>query len=130
MYFTAIKKICDIYDWDGKGELDMFYLGDVVYALGFNITKKFVLDLVKRTSWTRSFLNMTRLSSLYKKLWKFRKAVETITIILVRILFMQNLRECIQLHILHSNRTLQTLWQKRKRNYDVGRIRKCFIKPG
>ena len=37
---TAIKKICDIYDWHGKGQLDLFYLGDVIYALGFNITKK------------------------------------------------------------------------------------------
>merc|ERR1712203_1072939 len=36
----AIKKICDIYDWHGKGQIDLFYLGDVIYALGFNITKK------------------------------------------------------------------------------------------
>merc|ERR1711970_983377 len=36
----AILKVCDIYDWDGKGELDLYYLGDVMYALGFNITKK------------------------------------------------------------------------------------------
>merc|ERR1712044_11578 len=41
----AIKKICDIYDWDGKGELDMFFLGDIVYALGFNITKKIMVGL-------------------------------------------------------------------------------------
>jgi len=40
-----IKKICDIYDWDGKGELDMFFLGDIVYALGFNITKKIMVGL-------------------------------------------------------------------------------------
>ena len=38
--FSAVKKICDIYDWDGKGELDLFFLGDVMYALGLNITKK------------------------------------------------------------------------------------------
>ena len=37
---VAVKKICDIYDWDGKGELDMFFLGDVMYALGMNTTKK------------------------------------------------------------------------------------------
>lgn len=41
----AVKKICDIYDWDGKGELDMFYLGDVMYALGMNITKKIIVGL-------------------------------------------------------------------------------------
>jgi Ca2+-binding EF-hand superfamily protein len=35
-----IKKICDIYDWDGKGELDMYYFMDIFYALGLNITKK------------------------------------------------------------------------------------------
>lgn len=40
-----IKKICDIYDWDGKGKLDMFYFGDVVYALGLNITKKICVGL-------------------------------------------------------------------------------------
>ena len=38
--FAAVKKICDIYDWDGKGELDLFFLGDVMYALGMNTTKK------------------------------------------------------------------------------------------
>merc|ERR1711994_833103 len=36
----AIKKICAIYDWDGKGELDMYYFMDIFYALGFNLTKK------------------------------------------------------------------------------------------
>merc|ERR1711994_1045038 len=35
-----IKKICEIYDWHGKGQPDLFYLGDIMYALGFNITKK------------------------------------------------------------------------------------------
>mmetsp|Transcript_12582 Transcript_12582/g.20735 ORF Transcript_12582/g.20735 Transcript_12582/m.20735 type:complete len:149 (-) Transcript_12582:38-484(-) len=41
----AVKKICDIYDWDGKGELDLFFLGDVMYALGYNITKKICVGL-------------------------------------------------------------------------------------
>merc|ERR1712106_163895 len=36
----AVIKVCDIYDWDGKGELDMFYFGDIMYALGMNTTKK------------------------------------------------------------------------------------------
>jgi len=36
----AAKKICAIYDWDGKGELDMFYFMDIFYALGMNLTKK------------------------------------------------------------------------------------------
>ncbi len=33
MNFVAIKKICDIYDWDGKGVLDMYFFGDILYAL-------------------------------------------------------------------------------------------------
>ena len=37
---AKVKYICDIYDWDGKGEIDLFFLGDVMYALGLNITKK------------------------------------------------------------------------------------------
>merc|ERR1712061_11384 len=45
VYADAVKKICDIYDWDGKGELDLFYLGDVMYALGMNTTKKVCVGL-------------------------------------------------------------------------------------
>ena len=37
---AKVKYVCDIYDWDGKGEIDLFFLGDVMYALGLNITKK------------------------------------------------------------------------------------------
>jgi len=36
----AAKKICAVYDWDGKGMLDMFYFMDIFYALGMNLTKK------------------------------------------------------------------------------------------
>ena len=36
----AIKKVCEIYDWDAKGEIDMYYFMDIFYALGFNLTKK------------------------------------------------------------------------------------------
>jgi myosin light chain 6 len=35
-----IKRICSIYDWDGKGQLDLYYLGDIMYAMGMNIIKK------------------------------------------------------------------------------------------
>merc|ERR1711971_450421 len=35
-----ILRICDIYDWHGKGELDMYYFIDIFYALGMNLTKK------------------------------------------------------------------------------------------
>ena len=33
-------RICNIYDWDGKGEIDMFYFMDIFYAMGMNLTKK------------------------------------------------------------------------------------------
>jgi hypothetical protein len=33
LIILAIKKICDIYDWDGKGVLDMYFFGDIIYAL-------------------------------------------------------------------------------------------------
>ena len=42
---ATILKVCDIYDWDGKGELDLFFLGDVVYACGLNTTKKMCVSL-------------------------------------------------------------------------------------
>jgi myosin light chain 6 len=35
-----VKKICAIYDWDSKGEIDMYYFMDIFYALGMNIIKK------------------------------------------------------------------------------------------
>ena len=41
----AVLKVCDIYDWDGKGELDMFFFGDIMYALGMNTTKKVCVGL-------------------------------------------------------------------------------------
>merc|ERR1712176_1434421 len=37
---AKVEYVCDIYDWDGKGEIDLFFLGDICYALGLNITKK------------------------------------------------------------------------------------------
>jgi len=42
---AAVLKVCDIYDWDGKGELDMFFFGDIMYALGMNTTKKVCVNL-------------------------------------------------------------------------------------
>merc|ERR1712047_136696 len=35
-----VKKVCAIYDWDAKGEIDMYYFMDIFYALGMNIIKK------------------------------------------------------------------------------------------
>jgi len=36
---AEIKRICGIYDWHGKGELDMYYFGDIMYAMGMNLMK-------------------------------------------------------------------------------------------
>merc|ERR1711952_265793 len=35
-----VRRICDIYDWHGKGVLDMYYFMDIFYAMGMNLTKK------------------------------------------------------------------------------------------
>ena len=53
----AVIKICNIYDWDGKGELDLFYLGDVLYALGINTTKKICVDLGQTDEEGKMFAN-------------------------------------------------------------------------
>jgi myosin light chain 6 len=53
----AVKKVCEIYDWDGKGQLDMFYLGDVVYALGHNVTKKICMGLGQQEEQGKKFCN-------------------------------------------------------------------------
>jgi len=36
---NEIKRICAVYDWHGKGELDMYYFGDIMYAMGMNLMK-------------------------------------------------------------------------------------------
>merc|ERR1712018_150403 len=36
---AEIKRICGVYDWHGKGELDMYYFGDIMYAMGMNLMK-------------------------------------------------------------------------------------------
>merc|ERR1711881_461447 len=51
----AVKKVCEIYDWDGKGQLDMIYLMDVVYALGYNVTKKICVGLGQQEEEKKKF---------------------------------------------------------------------------
>merc|ERR1712038_1218925 len=66
----AIKKICDIYDWDGKGQFDMFYLMDVVYAAGYNVTKKICMGLGQREEEKKKFCSFddyVELCKLYDK---------------------------------------------------------------
>merc|ERR1712110_410662 len=59
---AKVKYICDIYDWDGKGEIDLFFLGDVMYALGLNITKKACVARDRPTRRARSSPSTTMLS--------------------------------------------------------------------
>jgi Ca2+-binding EF-hand superfamily protein len=61
---NEIKRICDIYDWDGKGELDMFFFGDIVYALGNNITKKICMKLGQQEEEGKKFLKFDEIVKL------------------------------------------------------------------
>ena len=51
----TILKVCDIYDWDGKGNLDMFFFGDIMYAIGMNTTKKVCVGLGQTDEEGKSF---------------------------------------------------------------------------
>jgi len=50
-----ILRICDIYDWHGKGELDMYYFMDIFYALGMNLTKKVTVKYGQTDDFDKSF---------------------------------------------------------------------------
>jgi myosin light chain 6 len=50
-----IKAICDVYDWHGKGELDMYYFGDIMYAMGMNITKKVCMAHGQKDDYEKKF---------------------------------------------------------------------------
>merc|ERR1711971_823888 len=66
---AKVKYICDIYDWDGKGEIDLFFLGDVMYALGLNITEKACVARDRLTRRARSSPSMTMSSRRSRPLW-------------------------------------------------------------
>merc|ERR1712113_335277 len=61
-----IIKICEIYDWDGKGEIDMYYFMDIFYALGMNIVKK-VNEAVKDPEHSGNYHDYVELCKLYDK---------------------------------------------------------------
>ena len=58
---VAVIKICDLYDWDGKGEIDTFFLGDVMYDLGINTTEKECVGLGQTIEEGKKFATFTRL---------------------------------------------------------------------
>jgi len=63
----AIKKICAIYDWDGKGELDMYYFMDIFYALGFNLTKKVTVKYGQTDDTGKKFAKYDEIVSLVEQ---------------------------------------------------------------
>merc|ERR1711936_898580 len=70
---AEVKRICDIYDWDGKGELDMYYFGDIMYAMGMNIMKSVCVkygqtnDTVKEPNNCGTYQDYIELMKLYDK---------------------------------------------------------------
>merc|ERR1712061_83925 len=63
----AIKKICSIYDWDGKGELDMYYFMDIFYALGMNLTKKVTVKYGQTDDFGKKFCKYDEIVSLVEQ---------------------------------------------------------------
>merc|ERR1712203_377943 len=72
-----IKRICDIYDWHGKGELDMYYFMDIFYALGMNLTKKTTVKFGQTDDVERHTRSLTRLSPLSNKPSRSPNTLET-----------------------------------------------------
>merc|ERR1711963_696495 len=61
-----IKKICEIYDWDMKGVLDMYYF----YALGFNIVKKICVKYGQTDDTGKKFCKFDEVVSLVQQALK------------------------------------------------------------
>jgi len=63
----AIKKICGIYDWDGKGEIDMYYFMGIFYALGMNLTKKVTVKYGQTDDFGKKFCKYDEIVSLVQQ---------------------------------------------------------------
>merc|ERR1712113_954507 len=63
----SIKKICDIYDWGGKGVLDMYYFMDIFYALGLNITKKVCVKYGQMDNFEKKYAKFDEVVSLVQQ---------------------------------------------------------------
>jgi myosin light chain 6 len=61
---AAATKVCEIYDWDGKGVLDMYYFMDVFYALGMNISKKVTVKFGQTDDVNKKFCKFDEVISL------------------------------------------------------------------
>merc|ERR1711890_74958 len=65
-----IKKICEIYDWDMKGVLDMYYFMDIFYALGFNIVRKICVKYGQTDDTGKKFCKFDEVVSLVQQALK------------------------------------------------------------
>merc|ERR1712170_6474 len=72
-----VKRICDIYDWHGKGVLDMYYFMDIFYAMGMNLTKKTCVKYGQTDDLKRNSFPSMRLSLLPNKLLRSQNTLET-----------------------------------------------------
>jgi len=62
-----VKRICDIYDWHGKGVLDMYYFMDIFYALGMNIMKKVCVKYGQTDDVEKKYCKFDEVVSLMQK---------------------------------------------------------------
>jgi len=62
-----VRRICDIYDWDGKGVLDMYYFMDIFYAMGMNIIKKVCVKYGQTDDTGKKFCTFDEVVSLVEK---------------------------------------------------------------
>merc|ERR1712079_301422 len=62
-----VKRICDIYDWHGKGVLDMYYFMDIFYAMGMNLTKKVCVKYGQTDDVEKKFCKFDEVVELAKK---------------------------------------------------------------
>ena len=60
-------RICAVYDWDMKGELDMYYFMDIFYALGFNIIKKVCVKYGQMEEPEKKYMKFDAVVDLMKK---------------------------------------------------------------
>merc|ERR1712212_72510 len=65
-----VKRICDIYDWHGKGVLDMYYFMDIFYAMGMNLTKKVCVKYGQTDDVEKKFLPFDEVVALAQQVVK------------------------------------------------------------
>jgi len=62
-----IIRICEIYDWHGKGVLDMYFFMDIFYAMGLNIIKKVCVKYGQTDEEEKKYCKFDEVVSLMQK---------------------------------------------------------------